>query len=238
VTLAGSLALSNAEILAGVTLAQLLEPGRPVVHNLGFAHVADMRTVACLSGAAECALLAAAGAKLAAFYGLPSASWMCTDSFLDDEQAALEKMLTGLAHVAAGVNLIWGLGQLESQKSLSPVQLVMDDEIARVLLRARRGFAVNEESLAFDVIREHVAEGAEFLAHEHTLRHFRAELSESPLLARTRRELWQASGATSLSERAAERMREILAAPKRECLTADQRREILAIEARALRVVC
>ncbi|NIA21081.1 MAG: hypothetical protein GWP05_03710 [Anaerolineaceae bacterium] len=235
VTLAGAVALANAEILAGVVLTQLLEPGRPVVHNLGFAHMTEMRSGTCLSGTAECGLMALAGARLAAHYELPSASWMCTDSFLDDEQASMEKMLTGLAHVAGGVNVIWGMGQLESEKTLSPVQLVTDDEVARALLRWWDGFAVNEESLAYDVIRDHVVGGEDFLGHEHTLKHFRSELSESNLLARTRRETWQGQGATSLSERAARRVEEILSGDPPQHLSDQQSKDLLAIEQKHLK---
>jgi len=234
VTLAGSLALANAEVLAGVVLIQLLEPGRPVVHNVGFAHSVEMRTAACLSGSPECALLAAAGAKLARFYELPSASWMCTDAFDDDEQASMEKMLTGFAHVAAGVDVIWGMGQLESEKTLSPVQLVMDDEVAAALQRYDRGFAVSDDTLAYDVIREVIAGGEEFLAHEHTLMNFRTVLSESPLLARTNRDAWRASGASTLAERAAARVDQILAAEPTPLLSDTQLRDIEAIRQREL----
>jgi trimethylamine--corrinoid protein Co-methyltransferase len=237
VTLAGAIALANAEIIAGAALVQLIEPGRPVVHNLGFAHAMDMRSAACLAGAAECGLMAYAGARLAAHYHLPCASWMCTDSFMDDEQASMEKVLTGFAHVLGGVNVIWGMGQLQSEKVLSPVQLVMDDEIARALLRWWRGFRVDDEALAFDVIRDVVEGGQDFLGHDHTMQHFREELSESRLLARTRRETWQSQGSTSLAERAAQRVKEILAAPPREILSDAQRRELLAIERRALATI-
>jgi len=235
VTLAGAVALANAEILAGVVLTQVLEPGRPVVHNLGFAHVADMRSGACLSGTAECALLAAAGARLATFYQLPSASWMCTDSFIDDEQAAMEKMLTAFAHVSAGVNIIWGMGQLESEKTLSPVQLVMDEEIARAMLRWRDGFAVNDDTLAYDVVRDHLDKGEEFLGHEHTLAHFRTELSTSPLMARSSRGAWHQCGATTLAERAADRVRDALAADPPQHLSDQQRKDLRAIEQRELK---
>jgi len=237
VTLAGSVALANAEILSGVVLVQLLDPGRPVIHNLGFAHVTDMRTAACLAGSAECGLMAFAGARLAARYRLPSASWMCTDAFIDDQQASMEKMLTGFAHVLGGVNVVWGMGQLQSEKALSPVQLVMDQEVASALDRWWRGFQVTDESLALDVIRDVVEGGQEFLAHDHTMRHFRTELLESRLLARTRWELWEADGAKTLAERAADKMQSILAAPPAERLTADQRREIMDIERRALAAI-
>jgi len=234
VTLAGALALANAEVLAGIVLIQLLEPGRPVVHNVGFAHSVEMRTAACLSGSPECALLAAAGAKLAALYELPSASWMCTDAFDDDQQASMEKMLTGFAHMAAGVDVIWGMGQLESEKTLSPVQLVLDNEVAATLQRYHRGFAVNDDTLAYEVIREVIESGEEFLGHEHTLMNFRDVLSESALLARTNRAAWEAAGAAALAERARQTVADILAAEPTPHLTDQQRRNIDQIRQREM----
>lgn len=233
VTLAGSIALSNAEILGGIALVELLEPGRPVVHNLGFAHTLDMRTAVCLSGAPECALMACAGAQLAAYYGLPSASWMGTDALLDDEQASLEKVLTGLAHALAGVNIIWGMGQLESQKSISQVQLVIDDAVAGALLRLWDGMAVDEETLAFDAVREVVESGGDFLSHEHTLEHYR-ELSTSEILSRTQRKTGPDGGLTRLVERAEARAGELLDQSRAPSLTGEQSRELDAIERRAL----
>lgn len=235
VTLAGSLALANAEILAGVVLVQLLEPGRPVVHNLGFAHVLEMRTGVCLSGSAECALMAWAGARLADYYGLPSASWMCTDAFVEDQQATLEKVLTGMAHIFGSVNVVWGMGQLHTQKALSPLQLVIDDEIARALLRWWQGFRVNDETLALEAVREVVRSGEGFLAHPHTLAHFREELSESPLLVRMRWEIWQAQGAQTLGERARVRLEALKTADWAPLLTEEQERALLEIERRERR---
>lgn len=244
VTLAGSVALSNAEILAGAVLVQVLDPGRPVIHNLGFAHCLDMRSAACLSGSAECALMAATGAHLAAFYNLPSASWMCTDSLCDDEQAAMEKMLTGFAHVLAGVGVIWGMGQLETQKSLSPVQLVLDHEAALALRRFQTGFEVNDDTLAYEAIREVVEEGQDFLSHQHTLDHFRTELSESPLLWRGTRQDWDAgrrgdstgaSGCTTLADRARQQVEQVRRASLPQYLTDQQRKDILKVEQRELK---
>ncbi len=229
ITLAGTLSLANAEVIAGVVLVQLLEPGRPVVHNVGFAHSADMRTAACLSGTVECALMASAGARLAASWNLPSASWMCTDSFADDEQASMEKMLTGFAHAAAGVNVIWGMGQLESEMTISLVQLVMDNELALAMGRWREGIAADDDSLAFDVISKVIEGDEDFLTHEHTLSNFRQVLTESDLLTRTNRAAWQADGATTLAERAQTRVDEILASEPKAHLSDQQRKDIDAI---------
>ena len=81
-TLAGSAAVGNAEILAGIVVNQVLEPGRPLIYNLGLAHVFDMRTSIAVTGGPENALLAQASAAMGRFYGLPSCSWMCTEAML------------------------------------------------------------------------------------------------------------------------------------------------------------
>ena len=120
VTLAGALVIGDADTLSGLVINQLLEDGRPCFYNIGFAHVIDMASAIALTGAPENALLQAAGADLAAFHGLPCASWMSTESMAADGQSALEKMITGLAHAASGVNFIWGAGNLESTLAMSP----------------------------------------------------------------------------------------------------------------------
>ncbi len=186
VTLAGTAAIGTAEILSGIVINQLLEPGRPCLFNLGFAHVMDMRKGFAVTGGPENALLAAAGAGLARFYNLPSVSWMCTDSLYYDAQNALEKSVAATTHAQAGVSVIWGAGQVESEKTISPVQAVIDDEIIGMLRRYLKGFQVNEETLAVDLVRD-VGICGSFLDSDHTLRHFRSELFEPTVLVREQR---------------------------------------------------
>jgi trimethylamine--corrinoid protein Co-methyltransferase len=195
----------------------------------------DMRTAGCLSGSAECAIMAWAGARLAEFYNLPSASWMCTDSLLDDEQSSMEKMLTALAHALGGVGVIWGMGQLETEKTLSPVQLVMDHEVVLALRRLEQGMPVEEESLAFEAVRDVVEKGEDFMSHPHTMAHFRRELSGSPLLNRVNRQEWLSRGGTTLAARAQKRVDEILAAPPKDYLSDQQRKDIAKVEERVLK---
>jgi trimethylamine--corrinoid protein Co-methyltransferase len=234
VTLAGCLVVGNADVLSGLVINQLLEPGRPCFYNLGFAHVIDMASAIALTGAPESAMIQAAGAELAAFHGLPCASWMSTEAMTADLQAAFEKMMTGMAHVLAGVNLIWGAGNLESTLAMSPEALVADDEIAGYCMRLRRGFEVEEESLALNLIREIAASG-DFLTTPHTLAHYRSVLSRPILAARERRQAWQSAGARDFGEAAAERLRDILAAEPKDYLDARQLAELSRIENCGLR---
>ncbi len=233
VTLAGTLVLANAEALSGVVIAQLLEPGRPVVFNLGFSHIFDMRAIETLTGSPEGGLIGAAGNALACFHGLPSASWASTESKIADAQASYEKTLLGLLHTLGGVNLIWGIGNLDATLALSPEQAVIDDEIAAGLLRAWKGIDVNEVKMAVPVIRD-LAHKAGYLGHEHTLAHFREELLITRLLSRERWALWEKEGRQSLTERAADRVRSFLKTPPPGHLSGTQRERLAAIEKRWL----
>lgn len=233
VTLAGSLVLGNAEALSGLTIAQLLEPGRPVVFNLGFSHTFDMKAAETLTGAPEGGLLGAAGSAIAHFHHLPSASWMSTESKMPDAQATYEKTLLGLLHALGGVNLIWGIGNLDSTLSLSPEQAVIDDEIAAGILRSWKGIQSDEENIAIPLIKE-LKHQAAYLQSEHTLRHFRDELRITKLLSRERWALWEKGGRKGLTSVAEDLVQSLLKTPPPEHLSASQRERLQKIEKRGL----
>jgi trimethylamine--corrinoid protein Co-methyltransferase len=97
---------------------------------------------------------------------------------------------------------------LESGITFDFAQLVLDNEFARMIKQTIKGFAVNEESLAVDVIHS-VGPSKDFLAQEHTLKHMRSH-SNPELIDRNGMETWQASGATDSYQRAREKTRDIL----------------------------
>jgi len=233
VTLAGALALANAEALSGVVIAQLLEPGRPVVFNLGFSHTFDMIFAETLTGAPEGGLLGAGGAALARLHALPSASWMSTESKAPDAQAAHEKTLLGTLHALGGVNLIWGIGNLDSTLTLSPEQAVIDDEMVGGILRAWRGIRVDEDRLAVTTIKA-LEQRSDYLNSEHTLRFFRDELRDSRLMSRERWAVWAEEGRKGVLERAADRVRTLLRNRPTEHLSGSQKDRLAGIEKRWL----
>ena len=159
VTLAGSLLMADAGILGGIVINQILEPGRPCIYNAGFAHVFDMRTMQVLAGAPENALLQAAGAEMAGFYGLPCASWALSDSLMCDSQASYEKLMTLFAHELSGVNFIWGVGNNETSKTISPELAVIDDELIGSCRRFTEGLRIDERQLSVDFIRQAINDG-------------------------------------------------------------------------------
>ena len=228
-TLAGELVLGNAEALSGVVLVQALEPARPLIFNMGFAHVMDMQTTVMRTGGVENGLLQAAGAEIAAFHGLPSAAWLNTESTLPDAGAGYENVLTGLLHVLSHANVVWGIGNLESTKCMSLEMAVIGNDIAGALLRAQAGIRVSEETLATEVVKE-LARGASALEHPHTLEHFKSEYYFPHVTNRRSRSGWEAEGSPSIAEAARRRVAELRGRPRRSIVTPAQRAEIIAIE--------
>jgi trimethylamine--corrinoid protein Co-methyltransferase len=212
VTLAGTLILGNAEVLAGIVLTQLVSPGTPVVYG-GTGSAVDMRTANVTNGSPEAAIFTICTAQLARRYGLPSRSGGClTDSHLPDAQAGLESMMAMLTAVQSGINFILhAAGMLSSYLTMSYEKLMIDDEICGMVRRFERGFGLGEDDLALDVITK-VGPGGIFLTEPHTAEQFRTELYLPSLSNRQNISRWQAQGRTSIVDRARTRWQDVLAA--------------------------
>ena len=105
--------------------------------------------------------------------------------------------------------MIYGLGMIDLGMTLDFGQLVVDNEIAKMVRKVLGGIPVNEDTLAVDVIRK-VGAGGHYLMEEHTLKHMRTTQSQSRLFDRNSRSTWQSKGATDLATRATEEARTIL----------------------------
>jgi trimethylamine--corrinoid protein Co-methyltransferase len=231
VTLAGSLAMADAEVLSGIVINQVIEPGRPCIYNSGFAHVFDMMTTLVLTGSPENALLQAAGAEMAQYHGLPSASWALSDSAMLDSQASSEKLLTALIHTLSKVNMVWGIGNFETSKTISPETAVIDNELVGNCKRFSERFKVDEEHLAFSLIKE-VAFNGSFLESAHTLEHFQEEIRYTELQNRTNRSQWEKDGSFSLEEKAEQYVNQILKKEPDIYLTGSQIQKLDAVQKR------
>jgi len=176
-SLAGTLLVQNAEILAGVTLAQLVQPGAPLIYGT-FSGGMDMRTGGFVMGGAELALMQAATAQICDLYQIPfgygSGGW--TDAREPNVQAGFEKACTLLGAALAGVEVIHSAigGMLGGAEIADYAQMIVDDELCSMVNRYLRGIEVNELTLALDLIRE-VGPGGQFLDTTHTARFFRRE---------------------------------------------------------------
>ncbi|UMZ73617.1 trimethylamine methyltransferase family protein [Natranaerofaba carboxydovora] len=210
VTLAGTLAQINAEALAGVIMTQLVNPGAPVLYST-VPTIMDMKTMNCIFGSPEAAMMNAATAQLAQYYDLPLYSTGgITDSKQLDQQAGFEKAMTAILPALSGANFIHeAAGMLDSCMTLSYAQYVIDSEANGYILRTLKGIDVNEETLAVDVISK-VGPGGDFLSQKHTTKHMRKELFFPELAARTDYAGWEKAGAKDLWDKAEVKAKDLL----------------------------
>jgi len=215
VTLAGNLVVLNVDTLAGVMLAQLANPGTPTLYG-SVASITDLRSMKYLSGAVEMGLLNAAAAQMAQFYRLPYyATAGMSDSKVNDSQAGYESAITNVMVALAGGNFIHdAAGFLEFCMTASYDKMVIDNEILGMVMRAVDGIRVNDETLAFDLIKE-AGPGGHHVSSRHTRRHMRTEQYISELSDIEDRDIWQANGAKDTKARATEKVLEILGSPPR-----------------------
>lgn len=176
VTLAGVLAEHTAENLGGIVLAQLANPGAPVLYG-GGAILLDMRTGLSCIGAIESQMLGSGYARIGKALGLPTASNIGqSDSQRVDSQAGLESGI-GIAIAAlSGINLSRGAGMLFYANCQSMEKLVIDNNICGMARRLAKGIQVGPDQIAQEMIVElgHGASG--YINSTHTLKNFRQEL--------------------------------------------------------------
>ena len=212
VTVAGDLTQSNAEALFGLVQSQLIQPGIPFIYA-PHTPAMDMATAQCTYGSVEQALGRAAVAQLGRFYNLPTFNTGAgVESKLPDAQAASEAMLGMLLNGLAGMTLTQTMGTLASGLYGSLEMLVICDELALMMKRVLRGITVNDETLGLEVIRE-VGHQGNFLAHDHTLEHFKQDMFFPALFRRQTIEQWLERGAKSILEVAHARVQAILEKP-------------------------
>ena len=138
-----------------------------------------------------------------------------------------------MQHVLAGVNIIWGIGQLDSQQSLSMEMAVIDNDIAGQLRRAQKGVPVTDETLAMEVLEE-VGVGGSFMMADHTLENYREQIHYPDVIHRGERQPWEKAGGKWIHDAAHDRVKQILAEEREPLLTEAQEQELLAIEGRRL----
>jgi len=209
-TLAGLLVQQNAEVLSGIMISELANPGTPVFYGTVSAAL-DMRTGATALGGPEVGLLNIAAGQLGRFYGLPRrGTGGNSDSKTVDAQAGLETAPNMLMAALGGMNFIYdACGSLEGSLTVSYEKLVIDNEIAGMVSRVLGGIEVTDETLAVDEICR-VGPNASFLGTSFTMRHFRKEHFLTTLLDRKSLDSWVKAGAKDIAVVAREKAKRIL----------------------------
>jgi trimethylamine--corrinoid protein Co-methyltransferase len=214
VTLAGTLVVQTVDTLLGVMLTQIVNPGTPVLFG-SVATNTDLRTLNYLAGSVEMGLLNAAGAQMAQFYQLPFyATGGMTDSKTLDAQSGYESALTNLLCALSGANFIHdAAGLMEFAMTVSYEKYVIDNEILGMVMRAVEGIKVDDDTLAFDLIKQ-AGPGGNFVAARHTRHFMRSEHYQPSLSDRNSQEEWVSKGGKETWQRAAEIVKELLAKPR------------------------
>jgi len=162
------------------------------------------------TGAPEFSLIGVGAVQMAKFYGLPSNMGVQTDSKIPDQQASYEKAFAAMAAAAAGADFSdLFIGAIEAFNAFSPIQLIIDDEIASNAIRFAQGIEVSDETLSVDLI-DKVGPMGNYLKQMNTMQRFRKEHLAPRLSDRWTRTKWVASGSKDAGARAKERMNELL----------------------------
>ncbi len=203
ITWQGTALMASAEVMAMIIVSQLIAPGTPAVATpLPFAM--DMLTTNTVQSPIEVTM-----ARLAAIqlfqdgYGIPAHSYGTgSDSCILDAQNFVERTSLIQALAMSGTSVLGGAGQLEVAKTLSPLQLIIDNDIFGMAKKLVKGFEINEEILGFEELMG-ISHGQSFITLDHTFKYFK-DTFRPQTFNRDSKQVWENKGAKDTIERAKE----------------------------------
>lgn len=223
VTIAGTLSLTNAEVLSGMLIAYLANTNVPLIYGTS-SIVLNMKSLSGPSvfGLVEDGLIAAGAAQLAKHYGFPSLVNASFDGWseLDGEWLSFLGSMMAMLSPLAKTDILYDGGLIEDARTLSYEAMVIADEVAGMVLRALRGIEVSGETLAEGVIHR-VGPGGNFLSEKHTLEYLRKEIFIS--------EIFDRPGVKDVREVAKKRAKQLLSTHQLEPLDMSVREELRKI---------
>ncbi len=209
-SMAGTLAQGNAEFLSALMLMQMTKEGTPTIYaTLGT--VADMRSGAYTSGGIECGMLHMAFAQMARFYNVPCGGYIgLTNSKLNDAQSGYETGMSGIAGLLSGMDMFNIGGLIDALKTFDFAKAVIDDEMALMMKRMKRGISFSDDELGLALIKE-IGPGGSFITAKHTISRMKTEAVMTKMADRDARTIWEKKGSADIHARAMKRVKEIMA---------------------------
>ncbi len=232
VTPVGAAVFHVADVLAGISMAQVLKPGHPVFFG-GGAAAFHMREATSPMPAVEALRLVALYTAIGRHLGLPTQAYTATsESKQLDAQAGAETWASVLNAAMAGLHLVSGPGMLDYLLTFHLPKLVFDNEVCGQVYAYLRPLEVQEDLPTLAMVEHELAEG-HMLTAPHTLKHWPEQLYlPGPLWDRMNLEAWQRTGSKTLPERARAEVEARLAAyqppPTDPALVAEMRRMLTA----------
>ncbi|MBW2578362.1 MAG: trimethylamine methyltransferase family protein [Deltaproteobacteria bacterium] len=202
VTMVGALVFHCIDVLTGITMAQIVRPGAPVLFG-GAPATFHMKAASSPMLAIEALHLDVAYVNVAKRLGLPCQAYMgLTDAKVLDAQAGAETFGSALLAALAGVNSVSGPGMLDFVLTFSLPKLVFDNEICGQVLHFVREIEPREDLPTTELVRELIAKD-HLITSPHTLKHWPQELYlTDPVFDRENREAWEKAGSSTLDQRA------------------------------------
>ena len=198
---AGTLVQQNAEVLALVTLTQLVRPGAPIMYG-SFSSNVDMRSGSPAFGTPEYIRSTIASGQLARFYGFPYRSSNTNASNAVDAQAVYESSMSLWATVMSHANLVnHAAGWLESGLTASFEKLIIDAEMLQIMSETLKPIEINSENLGVETIKS-VGPGGHFFATDQTLDHYATEFYTPMISDWNNFENWEKNGSITTIQRA------------------------------------
>jgi trimethylamine--corrinoid protein Co-methyltransferase len=212
VTIVGATVFHVVDVLAGLTMAQVVRPGAPVIFG-GAPATFHMKAASSPMAAIEALHLDVAYVQVARSLGLPTQAYMAlSDAKFLDAQAGAETFGSALLAALAGVNSVSGPGMLDFVLVFSLAKLVFDDEVCGQALHFCRDVRPLDDLPTVDLVRELMKED-HLITAPHTLEHWPQELYlTSPVIDRENRENWVKRGSKDLLARANDEVERRLAA--------------------------
>lgn len=226
VSLAGTLIQQNAEALAGLVYAQMVEAGTPVVYGSFMTNV-DLKSGAPVFGSPESQMAILASSQMANRYGLPFRSGgMFASSKVTDAQAAYEAVMTMLPAVLGKVNFVLhAAGWLENGLTAGYEKFILDCEMLGMYNKLTQGIDFSEEGLAMDSLRD-VEPGGHHLGTPHTMRNFTTAFYRSEIFDYVDIDQWVEEGSRTAVEQAAEKLQELLAGYQQPAMDGDLEQQL------------
>ena len=201
VSLAAALAQQNAEILFGLTLAQAVRPGTPVMYG-AFTSNVDMRSGAPAFGTPENTTANIACGQLARRYRLPYRTSNASASNVADAQGVYETEMSLWGAVLGHCNLVYhAAGWQEGGLTASFEKLVLDVEMLQMMIEFLKPVVVDQAELGFEA-QQQVGPGGHFFGAPHTMERYEHAFYQ-PLVSNWQNyENWQSGGGKDATQRA------------------------------------
>ncbi|MHA2246153.1 MAG: trimethylamine methyltransferase family protein [Candidatus Hodarchaeales archaeon] len=207
-TIAGGIVSANTDVLTGLVVHQLANPGAPFIYGVGISPL-DMKTTVDSYGAPEGLSGDLVNAQVAKHYELPTWGYIaCTDSKILDLQAAMEYVGSTMTGLLSHCHLVHDIGYLESGLTTSCESIVFGNEVVEYVRRILQPIDINEETVPMELLKE-VGPNQTFFESDHTLKHLR-DFYYSSLIDRNRFLTWGKGGHLTMFDRLKTRVKQIL----------------------------